>query len=80
VFEMKPTVAALGFVGDRLEITLRDHRTVSAALARFPRLAAAEPEARRIWEPCAAGLGIHWTLIDEDLSVAGLLRSDRGAS
>jgi hypothetical protein len=28
-----------------------------------------------MWEPSAAGLGIHWPLIDEDLSVEGLLRS-----
>ena len=77
---MNPTVAAVEFVGDRLEITLRDQRMASASLSLFPRLAAATPEARRVWQPCAAGLGIHWPLIDEDLSIAGLLRSDRGAA
>jgi hypothetical protein len=77
---MKPSVSAVEFVGDRLEITLRDQRSASASLSLFPKLAAATPEARRVWEPCAAGLGIHWPLIDEDLSIAGLLRSDRGAA
>jgi Protein of unknown function (DUF2442) len=77
---MNPTVAAAEFVGDRLEITLRDQRRASASLSLFPRFAAATPEARGVWEPCATGLGIHWPLTDEDLSVAGLLRSDRGAA
>jgi hypothetical protein len=27
-----------------------------------------------VWEPCAAGYGIHWPRIDEDLSVEGLLK------
>jgi hypothetical protein len=59
---------------DRLEVGLRDGRTVSAPLAWFPRLAKADPKERQTWEPCAAGLGIHWPLIDEDLSIEGLLR------
>jgi hypothetical protein len=58
-----------------LIVTLRDGREIRAPLAWFPRLAQAEPEARAKWEPAAAGHGIHWPLIDEDLSVAGLLRS-----
>ena len=58
-----------------LEVRLRDGRTVTAPLSWFPRLAAATPESRETWEPSAAGLGIHWPLIDEDLSVEGLLRS-----
>jgi hypothetical protein len=78
--EIDPRVAAVEVSGDRLEVTLRDGRRVSAPLSWFPKLAEATPEARRVWEPCAAGLGIHWPLIDEDLSVAGLLRSDRNAA
>jgi hypothetical protein len=74
--EIDARVEAVAFVGDRLEVSLRDGRTVSAPLSWFPRLAAASPESRGIWEPCAAGLGIHWPLVDEDLSVEGLLRAD----
>ena len=77
--EIDPRVAAVEVSDERLEVTLRDGRRVSAPLSWFPRLANASAEARRVWEPCAAGLGIHWPLIDEDLSVAGLLRSDRDA-
>lgn len=78
--EIDPRVAAVEIDDERLEVTLRDGRQISTPLAWFPSLAQATPEARRVWEPCAAGLGIHWPLIDEDLSVAGLLRSDRDAA
>lgn len=58
-----------------LVVTLRDGRQVAAPLNWFPRLAQAEPSARAKWEPSAAGHGIHWPLIDEDLSIEGLLQS-----
>lgn len=59
---------------DRLDVELRDGRRISVPLAWYPRLLAASPEDRAIWEPCGAGYGIHWPTIDEDLSVEGLLR------
>jgi hypothetical protein len=57
-----------------LEVLLKDGRRISVPLGWYPRLKAASPEDRAIWEPCAAGYGIHWPSIDEDLSVEGLLR------
>ena len=48
---------------------------VAAPLAWFPRLAAASAAQRARWEPAAAGHGIHWPDVDEDLSIAGLLRT-----
>lgn len=61
--------------GDALIVVLRDGRKISAPLAWFPRLQYARPEDRAVWEPSAAGHGIHWPLIDEDLSVEGLLHT-----
>jgi Protein of unknown function (DUF2442) len=78
--ELDPRVVEVFVDDERLEVTLRDGRKVSAPLSWFPRLAGASPEARRVWEPCAAGLGVHWPLIDEDLSIEGLLRADRRAA
>ena len=57
-----------------LIVDLMDGRTISAPLAWYPRLLRATPEQRAHWETCAAGYGIHWPDIDEDLSTEGLLR------
>ena len=59
---------------DWLEVLLRDGRKIAAPLEWYPQLKSASPEDRANWEPCAAGHGIHWPSIDEDLSVEGLLR------
>jgi hypothetical protein len=72
-----PRVKDVRCTDENLEVLLRDGRKISAPLAWFPRLLAATPEARAEWESSAAGRGIHWPKIDEDLSVAGLLRGER---
>jgi hypothetical protein len=73
--ELDDRVADVRVTDDALEVRLRDGRKISAPLSWFPRLQAATPDQRVKWEPAAAGHGIHWPEIDEDLSVAGLLRS-----
>jgi hypothetical protein len=60
---------------DTLTVDLMDGRSVSAPLAWFPRLLAGTPEQRRNWRIAGAGYGLHWPDLDEDLSVAGLLRT-----
>jgi hypothetical protein len=59
---------------ERLIVTLADGREVSAPIAWFPRLAEAPDEQRRNWRFIGRGHGIHWPEIDEDISVASLLR------
>ena len=59
---------------DELVVQLVDGRRVSVPLAWFPRLLHATPEQRQKWELLGDGEGIHWSEIDEDLSVVGLLR------
>lgn len=78
--EIDPRVDAVVVNDDTLEVTLRDGRRISAPTSWFPRLVKASAEERRTWEPAAAGLGIHWPLIDEDLSIEGLLRGGGGAA
>ena len=43
------------------------------------KLAAADDAQRRHAELSPGGYGIHWPLIDEDLSIAGLVRSAAGS-
>jgi hypothetical protein len=59
---------------DTLSVDLSDGRTITVPLAWFPRLLAATAEQRGRWQVAAAGFGIHWPDIDEDISVHGLLR------
>jgi hypothetical protein len=69
-----PRVADVKVTSRTLIVVLHDGREIRTPLAWFPRLANAGPKERAVWEPAAAGHGIHWPLIDEDLSVDGLLR------
>ena len=60
-----------------LTVSLTDGRTISVPLAWFPRLVDGSPDQRSRWELLGDGEGIHWPDLDEDLSVAGLLRGTR---
>lgn len=63
-------------ISDRhIEVSLKDGRHVTAPLDWFPKLKNASSAARANWEISAAGFGIHWPDLDEDIGVAGLLRS-----
>ncbi|SFS80227.1 MULTISPECIES: DUF2442 domain-containing protein [Brevundimonas] len=68
-------VVGVEVADDELIVRLPDGRRLAAPLDWFPRLKAATPAQRANWEEAAAGLGIHWSEIDEDISVAGLLRA-----
>ena len=59
---------------DRLIVTLADGRELSAPLTWFPRLLEASDAQRRKWRFIGRGHGIHWPEVDEDVSVASLLR------
>ncbi len=67
-------VADVKFTEDEIRVTLMDGRTISAPLVWYPRLLNATKKQRTKWQTCAAGYGIHWPDIDEDLSTEGLLR------
>ena len=62
--------------GDTLRVTLSDGRVVSVPLVWFPRLAGASAREQSEWELIGGGIGIHWEAIDEDISVASLLRPE----
>jgi hypothetical protein len=61
------------FVTDAFVVHLEDGRSLSVPLEWFPRLRDATPEQRNNWRFIGPGTGIHWSDIDEDISVAGLL-------
>jgi hypothetical protein len=64
---------------DELLVSLEDGRRIAVPLAWFPRLLAATPAQRARFEIIGEGQGIHWPEVDEDVSVAGILRGARSA-
>ena len=62
------------FTEHALVVRLSDGREISAPLEWFPRLRDASPDQRSKWRLIGRGIGIHWQEIDEDISVASLLR------
>ena len=59
---------------DALQVVLADGREVSAPVAWSPRLAYATRKQRKNWRLVGRGQGIRWPDVDEDISVASLLR------
>ena len=74
VLERDPCAVRAEPVGNLLTVTLDDGRIISVPLDWYPRLLHASSDQRNDWELIGDGEGIHWPQIDEDLSVAGLLR------
>ena len=66
----------VAFTRSELTVVLADGRRLSVPLAWFPRLLHASPEQLENYELLGEGLGIHWPDLDEDLSVAHLLRAE----
>ena len=61
---------------DEIVVTLVDGRILSVPVAWYPRLSHGTQEERNTYELMGRGTGIHWPLLDEDISVSGLLRGN----
>ncbi|MEK6770099.1 MAG: DUF2442 domain-containing protein [Pseudomonadota bacterium] len=72
--ETHPLAQKVEFTADDLVVSLVDGRKVVVPLVWFPRLANAMKSQLEKYELLGDGEGVHWPEIDEDLSVAGLLR------
>src|SRR3990172_12454767 len=59
---------------ESLIVELHDGRRVSVPVAWYPRLAHGSMKERQQWQLIGPGIGIHWPLLDEDISIDGLLR------
>jgi hypothetical protein len=69
------TAIRVSVTDDRLLVTLADGRELAAPMAWFPRLSDATASQRKNWRLIGRGQGIHWPDVDEDISVASLLRA-----
>jgi len=73
--KLDATAVSVTVTDDRLLVVLADGREVAAPLAWFPRLMSATDSQRRNWRLIGRGQGIHWPDVDEDISIASLLRA-----
>jgi Protein of unknown function (DUF2442) len=75
VLKVDATAVDVTVTDDRLTVTLADGRELAVPLSWFPRLSEATEAQRRNWRFIGRGQGIHWPDVDEDVSVASLLRA-----
>jgi hypothetical protein len=61
------------FTKTSLHFVLADGREISAPLEWFPRLRDASEDERQDWRFIGNGIGVHWSKIDEDISVRFLM-------
>jgi Protein of unknown function (DUF2442) len=66
---------AVEVTASELVVTLQDGRKITTPLEWYPRLKKASPEQRANFE--IMPMGIHWPDVDEDLSIAGMLRGQK---
>src|SRR4051812_46220550 len=76
--EIKEAVAqSVTLTDSALTVDLVDGRTITAPLSWFPRLLHGSERERANWRLIGGGEGLHWPLLDEDISVASLLAGRR---
>lgn len=66
-------IADVTVTEDTLSVDLEDGRTISVPIGWYPRLAYGTPAERANFRISGAGYGIHWSDLDEDIGVEGLL-------
>ena len=68
-----PEVRDVAVSEETLRVELSDGRTLSVPTGWYPRLAYATEDERADWRIIDAGHGIHWSALEEDVSLEGLL-------
>lgn len=68
-----PTIQQVTVTDDTLAADLSDGRTISVPLAWYPRLLHGSSEERNDCRFIGGGSGIHWSQLDEDISIKNLI-------
>ena len=63
----------VSFDEEMMHVFLTDGRVISVPIIWFPLLHKAVPKQREQYEIGGGGISLHWSEIDEDLSVANLM-------
>jgi Protein of unknown function (DUF2442) len=70
---MTSTIKSVNINDDMIVVFLNDGRIISVPLAWYPRLLNADKDLLTNFRLIGRGTGIHWSDLDEDLSLAGIL-------
>jgi hypothetical protein len=70
----EPRISGIEVTDNEIVAMLVDGRRVSVPLAWSWRLLEATPQQRQHFEIMGNGTGVHWPDLDEDISIAGMLR------
>jgi Protein of unknown function (DUF2442) len=73
---MTVSATSVRFDEHTMWVDLADGRTLGVPLAWFPRLLRATPAERQQVE--LSRVGLHWEMLDEDISIANLLSGHEG--
>ena len=73
VVNSEPRILSIQVTKDLITAQLTDGCTISVPLAWSWRLSDATPEQRNTIEIIGTGEGVHWPVIDEDISARGML-------
>ena len=76
IIEREANASKVEVTENEIVISLVDGRKISAPILWYPRLLHGTVEERNHYELMGGGTGIHWPLLDEDLSVSGILRGN----
>lgn len=68
-----PKIQTVEVTDDTLSVDLSDGRTIAVPLAWYPRLLQGSMEKRNGWRLMGGGEGIHWSQLDEDISVKNII-------
>lgn len=68
-----PQILQVAVSDEFLTVDLSDGRVISVPIAWYPRLLAGTPTERNNWRLTASQEGIHWSDLDEDISLKNIL-------
>ncbi len=69
----QPRIVSVTITDDTLSVDLEDGRTIAVPIGWYPRLAHGTPAERANVQISGAGYGMHWSELDEDIGIEGLL-------
>ena len=72
-----PQITGVSVTDDTLSVDLEDGRTIAVPIGWYPRVAQGTSAERTNVQIAGAGFGLHWSDLDEDIGIDGILLGKR---